>query len=146
MWYVLPIYSVCMHISCVYTQSCIHGCTLSFLSLYTECTPACVNGTCDLTVGACECDDGYIGTDCGTGTIMSIVLAIWIMHPIHTNLAACTPGTFGPGCLQNCTCVPEQEFSPCDIVSGACNCLPGYTGSACESGEYHDAREYICIA
>ena len=53
-------------------------------------------------------------------------------------LAACTLGTFGAGCLQNCTCVPEQESSPCDIVDGACNCLPGYTGSACESGEQHE--------
>ena len=32
-----------------------------------ECDPPCANGTCNLTVGACECDDGYIGTDCGTG-------------------------------------------------------------------------------
>lgn len=32
-----------------------------------DCDPPCVNGTCDLLVGNCECEDGYIGEDCATG-------------------------------------------------------------------------------
>ena len=35
--------------------------------LVPDCDPTCVNGTCDLLVGDCRCEDGYIGEDCGTG-------------------------------------------------------------------------------
>lgn len=30
------------------------------------CTPSCVNGTCNMTVGECECDEGYTGEICDT--------------------------------------------------------------------------------
>ena len=48
---------------------------------------------------------------------------------------ACPAGSYGTGCLQNCTCVSEQESSPCDHVDGTCYCLPGYNGSFCELGK-----------
>ena len=48
---------------------------------------------------------------------------------------ACPAGSYGTGCLQNCTCVSEQESSPCDYVDGTCYCLPGYNGSFCELGK-----------
>ena len=37
------------------------------MKLSSDCDPPCVNGTCDLLVGNCECEDGYIGEDCATG-------------------------------------------------------------------------------
>ncbi len=33
---------------------------------HADCTPPCVNGTCNMTVGECGCDDGYIGDVCNT--------------------------------------------------------------------------------
>ena len=47
---------------------------------------------------------------------------------------ACPAGSYGTDCLQNCTCVPEQESTPCDHIDGTCHCLPGYNGSTCELG------------
>ena len=47
----------------------------------------------------------------------------------------CPAGSYGAGCLQNCTCVPEQESSSCDHIDGTCYCLPGYNGSSCELGK-----------
>ena len=38
-----------------------------------DCIPGCVNGTCDMTVGECACDDGYIGSDCSTGMYASAI-------------------------------------------------------------------------
>ena len=55
-------------------------------------------------------------------------------------LLACPVGSFGAGCEQNCTCVPEQESSPCDNVDGTCSCLPGYTGPSCDQGKDGIAR------
>lgn len=61
--------------------------------------------------------------------------------------AGCTPGTWGAGCLQNCTCVTEHQSSPCDALDGTCHCLPGYTGVDCEQGESdsHNEMERVLI-
>ena len=56
------------------------------------------------------------------------ILIVWLV------IIACPGGNYGAGCLQNCTCVSEQESSPCDHVDGTCHCLPGYNGSSCELG------------
>ena len=48
---------------------------------------------------------------------------------------ACPAGSYGTDCLQNCTCVLQQESSPCDHIDGTCHCLPGYNGSSCELGK-----------
>ena len=40
--------------------------------LVLDCNPPCVNGTCDLLVGDCRCEDGYIGGDCGTAIGMQV--------------------------------------------------------------------------
>lgn len=102
--------------------------TLSDEDFICECTPACVNGTCDTSVGECACNDGYIGEDCS---------------------AACPVDTYGADCLQTCSCVPANEAFPCDNVDGACHCLPGYTGGSCESecdeGFYGQDCAEVCV-
>ena len=45
---------------------------LCLIPVITDCIPDCVNGTCDMTVGECVCDDGYIGSDCSIGIIWNI--------------------------------------------------------------------------
>ena len=42
--------------------------------ILSDCIPGCVNGTCDMTVGECDCDDGYIGSDCSIGTYVNHLL------------------------------------------------------------------------
>ena len=60
-------------------------------------------------------------------------------------ISECPAGSYGTGCLQNCTCVPEQESSPCDHVDGTCHCLPGYNGSSCELGSATPKANYtVC--
>lgn len=103
----------------VTTGSCnvpahLNGVDLDLLTqdqLLCNCTPSCVNGTCNMTVGECECNDGYVGDVCDT---------------------SCPIGSFGTNCAQNCTCLSERESSPCNHVDGTCNCLPGYIRSTCE--------------
>ena len=92
-----------------------------------------------MSVGECICDDGYIGLDCSIGTYIShnyyyyLKLVTKYLFNNYTILV-CPAGSYGAGCLQNCTCVAEQESSPCDHIDGTCHCLPGYNGSSCELG------------
>jgi hypothetical protein len=82
--------------------------------LVCDCPQECVNGLCNVSVGGCVCDDGYTGGNCSS---------------------ACLPGAYGAGCLQNCSCVSENEVSPCDPTNGTCHCLPGFTGPHCQGGQ-----------
>ena len=41
---------------------------MRLIPVIADCIPDCVNGTCDMTVGECVCDDGYIGSDCSIGS------------------------------------------------------------------------------
>lgn len=45
---------------CVFTQHTI-------VTWYVECSPDCVNGSCDLLSGTCECNAGYTGETCSIG-------------------------------------------------------------------------------
>ncbi|XP_064392597.1 uncharacterized protein LOC135340207 [Halichondria panicea] len=76
-----------------------------------NCSPMCVNGSCDMSVGECVCEDGYIGNDCST---------------------ECSVGSYGTGCQNMCSCVTEHESRPCNHVDGSCTCRPGYTGASCQ--------------
>ena len=95
------------------------------------CNSTCINGTCDLLSGVCECNDGYVGIDCSTGNLMPTIANAAAVHSSITS-PVCPPDTYGAGCQQNCSCT--HESSPCNAVDGTCNCLPGYTGVACEIG------------
>ncbi len=101
---------------------------------HADCTPPCVNGMCNMTVGECGCDDGYIGDICNTcEETARIMITITILI---IEYAACPIGRFGVTCAQNCSCLAGFESSPCDHVDGTCHCLPGYTGPACELSMY----------
>ena len=51
---------------------------------------------------------------------------------LHKFIEACKDGTFGHGCINNCSgqCVDD---SPCNKQTGHCNggCKPGYTDVYC---------------
>ena len=100
---------------------------------HAECIPPCINGTCNMISGECECSDGFTGSDCSSGNQGTMLHKIRFMVSDITR-AACPGGMYGAGCLQNCTCVVEHGSSPCDNVDGTCHCLPGYNGSSCETG------------
>ena len=46
-------------------------------------------------------------------------------------LTECAAGYYGLGCEHRCLCANNAS---CDVVSGSCDCLPGWTGSACNQG------------
>ena len=64
--------------------------------------------------------------------VLAITGALQLSSPF--NNIECPQGSYGQDCSQNCTCVAEQESSPCNHVDGMCHCLPGYNGSSCELG------------
>lgn len=53
-------------------------------------------------------------------------------------LLECPVGLFGSGCSQRCLC---QNGGTCDHMDGHCSCPSGWTGTACERGEYQRGRE-----
>lgn len=53
-----------------------------------------------------------------------------------TYLVACTAGTFGSQCLEDCHC--SNVSFPCNHVHGTCpegGCQRGYKGSSCNNGK-----------
>lgn len=65
----------------------------------------CCFYSCHPLKGECTCQPGWAGLYCNE---------------------TCAKGYFGNGCLQPCLCV---NGGVCDMVSGVCNCAPGYTVS-----------------
>ena len=101
--------------------------------LSAECVPPCVNGTCDVISGICECDIGYIGNTCvSCKNILQLEMTNEMTNDNY--FIACPVGMFGENCSQGCHCVAEHESSPCENTDGTCHCLPGYTGPSCEQG------------
>ena len=95
--------------------SVVAGAPLTNLTLdqfVCQCDPPCVEGTCNTTVGVCECDEGWMGVTCD---------------------APCPNGTYGQNCQFACQCVNSDV--PCHHVNGTCYCNSGYTGDRCNESE-----------
>lgn len=45
-----------------------------------ECIPACFSGTCNTTMGTCECSDGYTGLDCSGRYIFTYICTIQVRY------------------------------------------------------------------
>ncbi len=44
------------------------------LCLHSDCVPECVHGQCNMSLGVCQCIDGYIGVDCSSiGRYVAII-------------------------------------------------------------------------
>ena len=52
----------------------------------------------------------------------------WYIFITATCFEKCDPRTYGPDCTFYCRC----NNQPCDRITGACQCDPGYTGQHCE--------------
>lgn len=52
-------------------------------------------------------------------------------------LAACSPGFYGDGCNQSCSC---RNNGTCHPASGQCSCTAGWTGPTCTDGEVTAAQ------
>lgn len=51
--------------------------------------------------------------------------------------SACAAGQYGEHCSGQCLC---QNGGSCDSETGQCSCPPGWTGAACELGEFRTKR------
>lgn len=59
--------------------------------------------------------------------------APWAADHISPSPSVCPPGFYGHSCAQPCPlCV--HSSGPCHHVSGACECLPGFSGALCNQG------------
>lgn len=67
------------------------------------------NGTCidDVASKSCKCPDGLTGPRCQS---------------------YCDDGFYGESCAQSCKC---KNDGICNAVTGACTCIPGWTGDFC---------------
>lgn len=59
----------------------------------------------------------------------------------------CDRGYYGQDCLQSCDC----NGNPCDAISGACKCGPGYLGSRCEQVSFSlqswkSFFDFVCLS
>lgn len=48
---------------------------------------------------------------------------------------ACSPGTYGNNCKQNCSAVYNE--SPCHYVDGSCFCKDGQNGDYCNNSKWY---------
>ena len=89
---------------------------LFFQSIYSSCPNLCSDrGTCD-KYSACTCNDGFRGADCSEH-ICPFGVA-WSDEAIGTDTAHQ---------LAECS-----NRGLCNRRDGRCNCMPGFTGTACE--------------
>ena len=84
---------------------------------------------CDNINGRCNCLPGYTGIRCEEGIPICLHAMLFTIVGIE-----CPDGTFGTNCSERCSCLAGRVRNlQCDIVYGACNCLPGYSGLSCEN-------------
>jgi hypothetical protein len=111
------------------------------------CTPACVNGTCELG-NLCDCDPGWSGASCATDTD-GCLAAPCFPGVTCTDLAAPQEGrTCGPcpfdfaGDGINCTAIDQCSPNPClnggsctdGLGTFTCDCTgTNHTGTTCET-------------
>ena len=53
-------------------ESLVHTFLLLSAQL-SDCIPACVNGVCNMSLGICECSEGYTGVDCSSSP------GVWVL-------------------------------------------------------------------
>ncbi|KAK0067591.1 fibrillin-3, partial [Biomphalaria pfeifferi] len=86
--------------------------------------PSCpLHYHCVNTLGSyiCKCDVGYYSTT--------------------TQCEACSPGTYGEECKNQCQC--DMTHSTCDPATGQCTCHQGWTGSLCDT-DINECESSVC--
>jgi len=75
--------------------------------------------------------------------IVSINNDFWgrpqVKLPMKRACVACASGYYGVDCQLQCRCDHE---SPCDAVTGRCNCTAGWMGQACDQRQ---SLRHLCI-
>ena len=68
-----------------------------------------------------------------------MTLKLWLIDFLPS-FPGCAEGTFGVGCVNNCTCFNNAT---CDPVNGTCNCTEEYQGPQCLERMF--AYNIMCI-
>lgn len=125
-----------------------------------NCNSGCMNNTCDVISGKCNCRTGFVGdqcencetgkfgTDCNdscpdnchgnkcerkTGSCFRCISSDFN----GAKCSQCAHDKHGENCLENCpsTCIQKSGIRTCDVTFGHCvlGCIDGYHGSSCNN-------------
>ena len=95
-----------------------------FLSIESNCTPPCTNGTC-VSDNFCDCFEGWTGDICSQGKFYYFVVFFIIFQYIIIILYSIIHIT--------AVCIPQCVHGTC-IQPDVCECDPGWTGLRCTVG------------
>jgi len=112
-------------------------CLSLFLFSVQSCKDACEdidcgqNGIC--VDGTCECDEGYLGTNCERTVCDDLNCGPNGTCNLSTASCDCDEGYSGTNCENNvCDNIDCGDNGTCDTTTGACLCNEGYEGNNCE--------------
>ncbi|KAL4235951.1 Fibroblast growth factor receptor 4 [Mactra antiquata] len=134
-----------------HSPNCRNGCVPGHYGSACEyqCSPNCVNSTCEDNAGYCQCTEGWYGTKCDRNCPVHCVQCEAF---VEGKCKACEPRHYGPVCEKTCSphCQPNSYsgYVYCDQDTGKCKqgCVQGYFGDTCDGICNKNCESQVCDA